>query len=140
MPGSEFSRERKLTESMESPTSANVTSPLPVTSGSTSYSTQVWVPGHAGAGGGVDADQRAAEPQWIAAGIRGGAELAVVPDSPAGAVTAGHVQVAVRPELDPASGVEGELLAPVLDQHLLGAVHPLAVHPAGARRGPTPRS
>ena len=35
------SREAKFAASVESPTSANVTSPLPVTSGSTSYSTQV---------------------------------------------------------------------------------------------------
>src|SRR5215207_1360452 len=36
-----FSREEKLTPSGESPTSANVTSPLPVTNGRTSYSTHV---------------------------------------------------------------------------------------------------
>ena len=68
----------------------------------------------------------------VAARVRRVAELAVVPDPPARAVAARHVQVAVGAELEPAAGVELELLAPVVDQHLLGAVD--AARPRRAAR------
>ena len=54
------------------------------------------------------------------------AVLSPVDEIEAGAIACAGVQGAVRPELDRPGRVRGVLLAPVLDQHLLGAGHHVA--------------
>ena len=69
----------------------------------------------------------AADPaRRVAAGVEGAAVLAVVGEVEAGPVAAGHVQGAVGPEGQVADRVARVLLAPVVDEHLLGAGHLVA--------------
>ena len=71
--------------------------------------------------------QRGAGPaRRVAAGVDRAAVLAVVDEVEAGAVAAAGVERAVGAELQGADRVAGVLLAPVLDQHLLGAGHHVA--------------
>ncbi len=116
------------------------------------------VAGHARAGARIDPDQRAVEAGGVAggaqvlhaqpaalggrggehvadragrvaAGVRRGPGVAVVPECRGGAVATGEVEIAVGAEGEPAAGVDRVLLAPVLDQHLLRAGHRLAGDP-----------
>ena len=75
---------------------------------------------------GGDIGRRAA--RRVAAGIGRVAALAVVGEREARSLPARVVEVAVRAELEPAAGVARVLLAPVLDQDLLGTGHRLAAH------------
>ncbi len=68
------------------------------------------------------------------------AVLAVVDEVEARAVAAAHVEGAVGAELERADRVARVLLAPVLDQDLLGAGHHVAGAPAGATGGRSRRS
>jgi len=63
----------------------------------------------------------------VAARVLGDPHLAVVDEVGAGRVSAGHVQRAVRAELDVSDRVGGRLLAPVLDQDLLRAARRVAL-------------
>jgi hypothetical protein len=76
--------------------------------------------GRRGAQGGAHAARR------VAAGVERTAVLAVVDEVEAGAVAAAGVQVPVGAELHRADGVARVLLAPVLDQDLLGTGHDVA--------------
>ena len=104
-------------------------------------------PGRVAGGAEVLAAQRAALGASAASACRrrrpadrrtgscGRAELAVVDVVEARAVAAGHVERAVGAEREVADRVARELLAPVLDQHLLGARHAL---PLASRRDSRP--
>ena len=76
----------------------------------------------------------------IAARVERHAVLAVVDEVEARAVAAADVERAVGAEVDRADRVARELLAPVLDQHLLGPVHDVAATPSAARAARRRRS
>ena len=74
--------------------------------------------------GGVS--DRAGAAGWVAARVERAPVLAPVGEVEAGAVAAADVERAVVAEREAADGVARILLAPVLDQHLLGAGHRVA--------------
>ncbi len=73
-------------------------------------------------------------------GLTRRAVLPIVDEVEAGAVAAAHVERAVGTEGQAPDRVARVLLAPVLDQHLLGADHRRCRTPAAARGGRRPRS
>ena len=97
----------------------------PVQAGGVAGGAQVLAAQRAALGGGwgensADATRR------VAAGVERAAVLAVVDEVEAGSVAAAHVQGAVGAEVERADRVARILLAPVLDQHLLGPGHRVA--------------
>ena len=75
--------------------------------------------------GGVSARARAA--RWIAARVDRASVLPPIGEREAGAVPSGDVERSVGAESERTYRVARELLAPVVDQHLLGAGHEVAV-------------
>src|SRR5207247_8916652 len=74
---------------------------------------------------GADRTRRIATGVRLVAGVVR-AVLPIVDVVEAGAVAAAHVQVSVTPEQESADRVAGELLAPVVDEHLFAAGHHVA--------------